>query len=298
MKNMENLKEMIALRLGVELEDITIREVLKNNGVKYTGLAVNERAANMNVAVTINIDEILDVWERTGRTAWAVEKIAEMYEEAKANDHGIGNFELTKEYALENAFIQVIGYERNKEMLNDVPYDRIADLAVIARVKCYANEEGIGSARVSDGMLMMLGLKKDELFRKAYENTLKDNEFIFMSMMDMMSKQFGMTVEEEEPDPAGMFVFTTKRNINGAQVLAYEDKIEDAIRKMGAEKAYILPSSIHEVLLVNARYHDVRDLKTIVTSVNHESGIIEDEDYLSDSVYEFDLKTKELRVAA
>lgn len=59
-------------------------------------------------------------------------------------------------------------------------------------------------------------------------------------------------------------------------------------------KLFILPSSIHELILVPDDGEDVKGLKEIVSDVNDNSGAVTEEDFLSNSVYHYDAKLHRL----
>ena len=64
------------------------------------------------------------------------------------------------------------------------------------------------------------------------------------------------------------------------------------LKKFADEKRcnlFILPSSVHEVLLIcEEKYMCVAGLKAIVSSVNGDSDVIAAEEVLSDTLYRYD----------
>ena len=59
-------------------------------------------------------------------------------------------------------------------------------------------------------------------------------------------------------------------------------------------KFFILPSSIHELILVPDDGEDVKGLKEIVSDVNDNSDVVTEDDFLSNSVYHYDAKLHRL----
>ena len=75
----------------------------------------------------------------------------------------------------------------------------------------------------------------------------------------------------------------------------------DILKTFADEKGcnlFILPSSVHEILLICAEKEMcVAELKAIVSSVNRNPNLIEAEEVLSDSVYYYDRGEGEIRIA-
>ena len=85
-----------------------------------------------------------------------------------------------------------------------------------------------------------------------------------------------------------MYVATVPDKISGAGVIAYQEFMDQAAEKLGGD-FYILPSSIHEILLVKDDGNvDFKDLKAMVEEVN--ATQVAPEEKLTDSVYHYDSK--------
>ena len=80
--------------------------------------------------------------------------------------------------------------------------------------------------------------------------------------------------------------------MNGASVMLYKDPLRDFANYMGHD-LYILPSSIHEVILIPAYDHDSYDeLTSMVKEVN--STQLSKEEILSDHVYFYSRETGQI----
>lgn len=79
---------------------------------------------------------------------------------------------------------------------------------------------------------------------------------------------------------------TNESGIDGAAAIACPEVLK-AVQKQIGEDFYILPSSIHETLILpKSQTDDVEGLKQMVSSINEQE--VEPEDRLTDQVYEFD----------
>lgn len=95
----------------------------------------------------------------------------------------------------------------------------------------------------------------------------------------------GVSVDEWEPDGSPMTVLTTREQINGAAVIFCDEVLRKIRKKIG--DFYILPSSVHEVLVVPVSEGiDREELEEMVKSVNRDE--VAPEDRLADRVFLFD----------
>ena len=93
-----------------------------------------------------------------------------------------------------------------------------------------------------------------------------------------------------------MTVVSNERGLNGAASLFYPDQMDKVAEKIGGDY-YILPSSIHEQLVVpdDGNMSSV-DLGNMVREVN--ATQVSPEERLSDEVYHYDSKDKVFEKAA
>ena len=80
-----------------------------------------------------------------------------------------------------------------------------------------------------------------------------------------------------------MYVCSNSQKVNGAGVILYKDLLKQFAEKTGSD-FYILPSSIHETLLVPVSDQmEVEALRSMVREVN--ATQVAPEEVLSDNVY-------------
>lgn len=122
-------------------------------------------------------------------------------------------------------------------------------------------------------ILDSLDLNMDEIMNMAMENVKKECHVISMTEF--------FDIEEEQD----MHIITNQSGLFGASCLLCPDLISDLEKKMG-DKLYLLPSSLHEIIAVLASSVDnVNSLAEIVSEING-SGVVREEDVLTNSVYE------------
>lgn len=191
---------------------------------------------------------------------------------------------ITQEEAKKNLYTVIINFEKNTELLKDVPYERFQDLAIIPRWR--VGEEA--SFLVHNNMLPELRLTKEELMEMAQANTDKQ-EFRVIPLPSMiqslMGPEYGDDLLEENKPELSMYVVTNEKRFDGAVAMT-SDKVMKSVREQIGEDIYILPSSRHEIICVKqSECPDTVALAEMVSSVN--ASTVSTADYLSDSVYSY-----------
>ena len=116
---------------------------------------------------------------------------------------------------------------------------------------------------------------------------LKNSPYTFVSLMSLIAELCpGMDIDMA---PCPMFVLTNPNNMYGASVILRKDVLEKIYAFIG--EYYILPSSVHEVIVVPTEVGEPENLREMVTEIN--GTVVEPHDVLSDGVLIFD--GKELR---
>ena len=90
----------------------------------------------------------------------------------------------------------------------------------------------------------------------------------------------------DEGQSTGMYVMTNSSRLNGAPCMTFEDVLFNLSKSLNSG-LYILPSSIHEIIIVPAACgEDMECMSDMVRQVNETA--LEKEEILSDHAYYFD----------
>lgn len=158
------------------------------------------------------------------------------------------HFNLEKfEYVRDRIVYRLVNYEKNKEILEDCPHLRLYDLALTFRWVAHSDDIGISTALVTNQELQVWGISMNELLLAARENTPRLFP-VHMIDMDEMIAQAGIPISLDE-SAIPMYIMTNEQEVNGASVLLYDNVLESFALEKKTD-FYILPSSIHEVILV------------------------------------------------
>lgn len=307
---MEEVRKSIADYMG-EGARVSLNNILKNNAVVLSGLTIMENGRN--IAPTIYLDELYHQFEQGRDFSNIVYEIIQLYEKNKEGTDMNVDFFADYQKAGEKAVCKLVNYEQNRVFLEDVPYVRFLDLAII--FYCLVLNDSMGSAVIiiNHKHLEMWGITLEELYEKAKENTrnllgcrikkltdvlresLIENMESDLSDLVMQCKEAGMSKEGTTAFITGMidqicadediamFVLSNLRQLNGAVCIIYPDILEGFADEM-EQDLYIIPSSIHEVLLLPAQEADAAErLSEMVREVN--STQVETDEVLANHVY-------------
>lgn len=169
--------------LGYDFDNIQLQEVTHNNNTTHTGLLISR--SEVNVAPTIYMEQYYKQYQDTGDMDAVIKEIAETYKASleSTNDLQTEIFNQKEQY-FSNCYLKVVNYEKNKEMLKDVPYKKFMDLAVTIRMLVRVDETGMASAIVTHDHTARLGINEKDLYAAALKNT----EFLFPVRINLCRK--------------------------------------------------------------------------------------------------------------
>lgn len=180
---------------------------------------------------------------------------------------------------------QVISTKDNMVRLQELPHMDMKDMAVIYRFML--GDDGRGnmmSITVNNAMLETFGVSKEQLHADAIAAMMENHTYSV--------RPLGMVLSEMDPalgepvGPPGLYVATMDTKMYGASVITLPEFMENAAGIIKGD-FYVLPSSIHEVLLLQDDGHaDPRQLQAMVESIN--ATLLEPSDKLTDNVYHYD----------
>jgi hypothetical protein len=197
----------------------------------------------------------------------------------------------------------MVGAEWNQEILQRRPHVLLEDLAVTFHIDMGTNAEGAMSVPIHNDLMASWGVTAEDLYELAVKNLTDSEDGFFKSMNDVMREMMLSDILEEcdgdreaaeqmldtmmIPDNS-MFVLTKKDKHHGASEILNKRLMQTVIDQVGKD-FYILPSSIHELLVVPADADlNPEELVTMVKEVNQTK--VDEQDRLSDHVYRYTLE--------
>lgn len=195
----------------------------------------------------------------------------------------------------ENIKYQLLNYERNDKMLSRVPHIRYLDLAIV--FYCELEEVGErGYGILTKKGMEALHMSVEELEALAAQNTPRALPFRLETLEEIVARLELLPRELVRKDRPflPMYVLSNERRMFGSACILYPGLLHRISSYFGAD-LYILPSSIHECILMPANCgHPLDKLQAIVRDVNRSQ--VPEEEILSDSVYFYEKSGDSIRL--
>ncbi len=307
-----DIKDCIRWKVSDDYE-VKINHVTKNNAVELDGLVLFRE--DYNISPNIYLNQYYGRVQEGECVEDLADEILNVYYTAMENQQ-VKEFEL--ELSLEKMktgiIYRLVNYEQNRKVLMEVPHIRFLDLAITFHYLAKQDEEGIGTVRITNELLKQWGISVRELYLIANENTVRlfppnistmdeviegilrsdlrkmfdyqtlseEENQVEEESMDVLISQMLADMREHSSDIT-MYILSNTAGINGASVMIYKNVIRDFACQKNHD-FYILPSSIHEVILVAYDESMSREeLRKMVNEVN--TTQVPEEEVLSDKVY-------------
>lgn len=278
-----------------ETHMVDVKEVTKNNGMILHGLSIREE--NENISPTIYLEQFLNEFKEGDPLSEIAERIINVYEEHRAPSSISVDFITDFDQAKERLAMKIVNADKNAVMLEGTPHFKFGDLAAIFQVQVDSSEFGNAVVTVKDEQMKMWGVDTQTLMDHAKANMEYKQPVRIQSMIEVLTEMMGFT--PDGMDDAGvpqMYVMTNETKINGAASMIFTEKLDEFANDHNAN-IFILPSSIHEILLIpDNGSMKISELENMVREVN-ETQVAPDE-VLSDNVYFYDKDAKSLYIAA
>lgn len=264
-----------------EMDDVEVQEVTKGNDTKMVGILIRKKGSD--IAPNVYLEDFYRRYLDGEDMDTLIDDIC--YIRIKNDAPDIKTSDLTNlDKVKDKIFARIFNKELNSEYLKDKPYKTVEDLAVIYAVNVGNDGDGQMTMPINNGLLKQYGISIDELDKIAMDNLAK-SDIEFKSMYDVMKgmispDMYGML----PPDDGTMYVLTNSSKMFGAAAILDKGTM-DGIRKKLNSDFVIIPSSIHEVIIlkVTPELMSVEEIKGMIGEVNTSS--LDPKEVLSDHPY-------------
>lgn len=296
---MDALKKTLRDYLPENIRDevsIDVMEVLKNNDVKRPSVVI--RHPDSNCAPNIYLESYIEDLRNGIPIEDSLAEIAGVY---MMNSEVEKNFDLDTikkfDFVKDMLGTKVINLNDNKEFLENVPHKVFGDLAVIAQIHLPHFKDGNATITISNDLMKSWDVPFNEIIVQAQRNDLEKSPITMRSIVDALRDMMGPDAPIEEMmlmDAPPFFVLSTEDGFNGAKYLANEALV-DYIKEQFGVNVIVIPSSIHEILLIPVTENTSMDLSQYTAMVQDVNATnVSPEERLSDHVYVLDIEARTL----
>ncbi|MBO7402480.1 MAG: hypothetical protein J6U10_05765 [Lachnospiraceae bacterium] len=287
------LNELIRELSGLFGEGYTLtpRRQLRNNSTYLTGISVKKDGSD--IAPSVYINEHYNSFRQGASLRSIVYNLFETLKNAADKPAiNVDTISFDPEDMRNDIFFKLINTERNTELLKTVPHREFLDLSVIYCRYIVLEERVLGSVLITNDFAKDHSLTEEELFSLAVKNTPRLFKPVIKPITEMLV-MLGRKAAREvilpdcSEDALPMYVLSNEKYINGASTLLYPEfarKISDFL----TDEVFVIPSSIHELILIPA-VCDPEVILSMVREVNEAE--VPTEDVLSDNIYRYSFKT-------
>lgn len=314
MLNYDEFKERVAEEITsylsdkYEFADVSITEVVKNNGTVLDSL--NIRCDEDNISPNIYLNEFYKKYEAENLSMEEIlEDIADYNHEHEIlgiqDISGINDYDQVKDKIIP----KIVNAEMNADVLEKCSHTDLADLTVTYFVILAEGENGRVLTAVTNEMMEKYGITTEELHNTAIANMdahspckfedLYDTlaamvaDSMFGGDKDMARKALMPDVPEDELKP--LYVVSNELGSYGAASIL-NNNFMDSIKEQIGDDVFMIPSSVHEFIAVpNNDNLSAEELQQMVADVN--CNVVAPTDKLSDNVYKYDFDSHELVMA-
>lgn len=267
--------------LGYSRENIAFSETQKNNGVTNRTITVRN---DLPIAPNINLEGFIEDVANGKDISEIADRIDELVKSQP--DFSQTDFSLTWDRVKDNVVFVLVNGETNKDLLDKAPHVRFLDFAMIYKIDTrFINIPGF--ITVNNGLMETLHADNKMLLDAALKNTPELMPAYVDSMRNVMSGLLSLPVDEDiDMGVPDIVVASNKDKTYGATAMLYSG-FESRLGEMGIEDCYVIPSSVHECLMVtDGSDMDRENLENMVREVNA-SDCVSDMEFLSNKVYRY-----------
>lgn len=244
----------------------------ESKGMEMEGIRVGRAGNKVTIMVGMKKSEAKD-WDNLDLVDGIIEEYLEKAES------GYVERITDREYVKNHIFI---GLQREDKPTENV----IKSPSGLDGIEAYLYLDTDGETlRIAENFLEKAGIEKREAWKMAEKNTFAETIILTPGMV--LAQIAGLSynpVLEEAPGPKFFAVTNTKRYKGAASILNL-----DLIKEKVGKRFVVLPSSIHEMLLVPVAENEEVDLESYTQTVREANDTFEPEIILSDRAYLLEL---------
>ncbi len=296
------VKEDLGTRLGSDYQ-ITLRAIPKNNGVFRDGVSICRKGEE--IAPTIYLNEFYSRLEEGQTLAEIQDSIYYLYLSNPSlpylDSRALSSYQMVKDRIV----YKLVNIQANLSLLKRLPHIPFHDMAMVCYLLIEQKDHGYMTALVHKEHLKTWHIREKELFTTAIHNTPRLLPSTIQPMSEMLKHlaqdTLGESCQDESLDALieaaeerrmqqnpmfpDLYVLTNTAGVNGAACMAYPYTIKNFADRL-EQDLLILPSSIHEVLLVtDSGNYDYNELSCLVRDINNSE--VPAEDQLSNQIYRY-----------
>ncbi len=295
-----NFTELVRLEVSKKLDNsytVRLDDIRKNNGIILRGLTITQGNCNISPTIYLN-NQFTDYINGKSTFSDTVSYVLDTYNKNKIGQSVDMRYFLNYEEIKERVIYKLINTEKNKELLKDIPHIEFLDLSIVFQCLILQEEFGFSSILIHNVHIKLWDISVEKLYEATKENTPRLLPYQIKSMQqvlfEIMKKQNTKEYSSEDcikhsTNNIPMFVLSNQHKVEGASCILYPNVLHDFADTINSN-FYIIPSSIHEVLLLPTKTtEESASILSMIQEINDTQVSVEE--ILSYSLYFYDKRT-------
>ena len=275
-----------------EVYSVEYKDIIKNNAVVYHALVIRKKGES--IAPTIYIDEFYREYLKSRKILAIADNVIKIYRDN--SNRGDFDVEFFTDFSrvCEHLSFKVVSLERNMQMLADVPYRQIEDLALIPVCNVSSDMIGNGCITIHNKHFQEWEISEEELWENVFENAYKAAPVKISTIAEHVGGIMGSPYD----DTLNNILVVSNENMRyGASAVFYPGVLKMISEKLNSDLV-IIPSSVHETIVMPSYIADSNEytLANMIREVNE--TVVSDEEILSDNAYYYDADDEAVRIFA
>lgn len=278
--------------------EISIKTITKNNGIELEALAIYEDG--INISPNIYIRPFYELYIMGKPLDFIMTEIIFDYRNQLEHSKKMTEISLDDYNDIKDKIVvRLVNKKLNEALLDKCPHIDYLDLAITFRFIVSDDKNGVATIIISNNEFVKWGITLEELYRNSIANSYRIYPCYVESLSNIVLNDFNanryrlpdevvedLEIIESVASEVKIYILTNTSKLYGATVMLYDNVIKDFADTHGSN-VYILPSSVHELMLVPEREDmDAAFLKELLTDANDSSvGFV---DLLGQEVYYYD----------
>lgn len=274
MKNMDVLSVLEERCYSAEITEKV------SNGVEMEGIIISDgKMGDEGIYPVIYTSDLIAEAEMYGKSAeYVADKVIKILKENQRPDFNIDLLQ-NKRWLLAHMYIG-IQKESEEDMVRE-NCEKMLGLEKYLYIKDVIGDD-VYTLKITDWLLIRSDIEYKEAWKMAERNTF--NETRIISMGQVMAELLHMEYSPDMECGLKMYVVSNEMRSKGASAILDEEALFRFTRTIGVRRVIVIPSSIHEMLIVPVDEGiGVDDITPIVKEVNETMVIPEER--LTDRAY-------------
>lgn len=263
--NFKEFKDYIVKSITEKVDEeirVYVDRVTKNNGLQLDSLVIQNPRRNISPNIYLNpyYGQYLD-----GRF---IDDIVEDIYDTYVTHMPDKDFDLSIiesfDCAKDQVIMKLVNYEENKDLLAKIPHVSYLDMAIIFQIVLELEKNNTGTITITNSLFRKWEIELEQLYGIAKINTPLLFPYTFDNISEYLPEYVPNAEYRKESNSVPMYILTNNKKMNGATTLLYEGLLQQIAEEYDCD-FILIPSSIHEVILIPAKNSD----EEIIDYLNH-----------------------------